>query len=220
MALCANRWYLMTMEMIEKWKAALMKPKETFASEKKNANLGASTKNLAISYLIGGFLFVIGVVITSPNPGIFVLILPFAILPIIFEIIIFVIFCLVVSFIFIGVLHVIAKLLGGNGQYSQLVYLYSLYAAPISILSGIPFIGIILGIVLGVYGVYLETLAIKEVYGLSTSKAILVWALPGIILLIIIALVAAALIATFLATVGLGAVGAANTGAGSDILLI
>ena len=198
----------MTMEMIEKWKAALMKPKETFASEKKNANLGASTKNLAIGYLVAGVLFTIGTFITNPVAGVIALII---------SPITFLIFGLVVAFISIGVLHVIAKLLGGNGQYTQLFYLYSLYSVPIIILSGIPFIGIILAIVLGVYGVYLETLAIKEVYGLSTSKAILVWALPGIILLIIIALVAAALIATFLAAVGLGAMGAANTGAGNGI---
>jgi hypothetical protein len=75
-----------------------------------------------------------------------------------------------------GLSHLIAKALGGTGNYNQLSYAVAAYAAPLSIISSvIAYIPIVncLGIVLGVYGIVLNVMAIKAVHGFGWDKAIL-----------------------------------------------
>jgi len=75
----------------------------------------------------------------------------------------------------IGIQHLVAKLMGGEGKYSELLYLVAAYTAPISIassiLSLIPYAGVCLGMPLGFYSIYLNVQAIRSAHNLNSIKA-------------------------------------------------
>jgi hypothetical protein len=81
-----------------------------------------------------------------------------------------------------GILHLIARVLGGDGSYSTYVWLLSTIFLPLilinSILSLIPFIGFFLGSLVGLYAIVLEIFATKVNYMLTTGKAVLVVLIP------------------------------------------
>lgn len=64
---------------------------------------------------------------------------------------------------------------GGEGRYSELVYVQGAYSAPISLISsliaGIPFVNCLV-LPLGLYAIYLNVLAIKVVNRFSWGKAV------------------------------------------------
>jgi hypothetical protein len=74
-----------------------------------------------------------------------------------------------------GITQVIASALGGEGNYSRLVYSFAAYIAPLSIISSvvatIPFVQL-LGIPLGIYGIVLNVTAVKAVNNFSWGRAI------------------------------------------------
>jgi hypothetical protein len=100
----------------------------------------------------------------------------------------------IVFFLTGGILHLIAKALGGKGSLMQLIYLMSLVSLVLtpliiilSLLAFIPCVGCIICLVVLVFAVYiyyLYYLILKMVYGLSSGKAIM--ALAGLIVLCII----------------------------------
>ncbi|VVB73621.1 Yip1 domain protein [uncultured archaeon] len=97
-----------------------------------------------------------------------------------------------------GVVWVMAKILGGKGEFSQQYCLYSLFGAPIAIagvLNIVPVLGGILNGLLSLYMLYPLTLSIKEVHKLDTVKAVLAWLIPGIVLAIVAFIVGAAIAA-------------------------
>ncbi|MDO8624584.1 MAG: YIP1 family protein [Candidatus Diapherotrites archaeon] len=175
--------------MIDVWMNALLKPKETFASEKSKADLGKGIINFVIAGLISG---VIGFVATTfalggsngatgAVMGAAVGALGIVVSPIVM---------VIGSLIGAGVVYLFAKLLGGKGTYTQLFYLTSLYAVPIAVLGIIgiiPIIGLI-GILVMLYTVYLEILAIAESQGLSLGRAFLSILIPVVIISIIVAI--------------------------------
>jgi hypothetical protein len=87
-----------------------------------------------------------------------------------------------------GSVHGIAKLLGGMGSYSQVVYIISAFSAPMTILSCvlyfIPF-GKWLNGLLMIYWIFLTIFAVKAVYKFSWIKCVI-----SSIVLIIISLLA------------------------------
>jgi hypothetical protein len=76
----------------------------------------------------------------------------------------------------IGIVHLVADLFGGKGSYSELLYLYAAYSAPVTILSVvlgiIPFVGGCLALPLGLYNIYLYVLAIRSAHKLDALRAI------------------------------------------------
>jgi hypothetical protein len=115
------------------------------------------------------------------------------------------VFSLIGFFIGNTVLFLVAKLLGGTGDFVVHNYLLSLLYAPLAILGGvfsiIPVFGTLAGVPLGIYSLVLTTMALKSAHGLSTGKAVAVWLIPAavVVFLAVCAVVAlAALLAPYI----------------------
>jgi hypothetical protein len=89
----------------------------------------------------------------------------------------------------IGLSSLGASIFGGKGNFSTLAYLVSLFFVPITIitvlLGSIPYVGSLIGIGLGIYGIVLTICAIKVVYKLSTGRAVGAFFSPMILFLLI-----------------------------------
>ncbi len=189
------------------WINAFLKPKETFASEKANASLGKGVLYILIGSLIYGIITLIGQLITgiisSDALGM--------ISGLIGAVIITPLIILILDLIFVGVYFVIAKIFGGKGSYTSILYLDSLYTIPQLALMGIfalvPIVGGILNLLLLAYSIYLFYLVIKESQELSSGKAIIVTLIPIVLVILLVVLLAILLGAALLT-----AIGSASTG--------
>lgn len=197
------------MGFFEDWKAVLMQPKEVFAKRKKEADVMAAVKTYGIlGAVVGGLMGVMFAVLGaafSAIPGMGAL-AAFGILAIPIGIVLGAVLVVIGSLIGSGIYFVFAKLLGGTGDFATHYYLPSLFVIPVTILTlilnMIPVLGSILGFILGIYNLYLMTLAFKEAHGFSTLKAVLVWLLPVIVIFLVVILMFGAL---FAAIAGAGA---------------
>ncbi|MHC1782521.1 MAG: YIP1 family protein [Anaerolineaceae bacterium] len=94
-----------------------------------------------------------------------------------------------------GITTLIARALGGSGTFSQLVYAFAAYQAPLALVSGvlgaIPFV-IFLSFFLGFYGIVLNVIAVKAVHRFGWGRAIVssVVILFGILVLIAVVTIA------------------------------
>lgn len=81
-----------------------------------------------------------------------------------------------------GILYLLAKAFGGQGNFSAQVYTTLLFQAPIGLLSGalalIPYLGGMIGSAAGIYGVVLQIFALMPVHRLSGGKATAVVLIP------------------------------------------
>jgi hypothetical protein len=82
----------------------------------------------------------------------------------------------------VGIYHVIATVLGGNGQFGRYAYLYATFSAPLiivtSVLGFIPVLGGCLSALLAIYRLVLAYHATKVEYGLSEGRAVIVVLAP------------------------------------------
>jgi len=189
------------MSMINSWINALTKPKETFVAEKANASIGKGVINFLIAGVITGIMtFVIGLVFSMLGS------IPVDITSV-FSVVLTPIGTIFWAFVGLGISFIIAKILGGQGSFTSLFYLVSLYAVPIALLSWIP----VLNILVILYSLYLFFLALKESLTLSTGKAIAVILIPivllGILAVILVVLVGAAIFSMFSSIAPTGAFG-------------
>jgi len=190
----------MTIEIFEKWINVLIKPKEVFAEEKANASLGKAIKIIFVAGIITGIFQVIASFILfaffettfhraiSSYDTFFgrALSLPeYLTLSFVSSIIFALIFFLIGS----GMYYIFAKLLKGKGNFTTQTYLVALVSAPcmviVAAINIIPFMGMILSLFVGIYELYLLTLALREVHQYSTGRAILSWLIPAIVLVVI-----------------------------------
>ena len=164
---------------------------------------------LAIAGLIAGlvsgfFTFLLN--IFNPIAAIFSLILIIVLTPI---------FSVIFGFIWQGILYLLAKVFGGKGTYAQQFYLAALPISIVMILNGavswIPIAGTLLGFLIGIYGLYVQYVVIKELHGLSTGKALAVVLIP-VFVVVAIVVVISILAAVLLASLLLGAAGGAARG--------
>jgi hypothetical protein len=99
-------------------------------------------------------------------------------------------FAIIVYAIVVGFMHLLAKLVGGKGDYGRMLYTSAAYSAPLTAitnsLSALPVIGGVFGL-LNFYAIYLQALTIKTVYGLSWAKAILVMLIPTLFICLLMA---------------------------------
>ena len=161
---------------------SVLKPKETFAAQKSKASIGSAVKNYAIAGLIMGVIyFVLALTSTLASGNIMAGVTGGVILLI--GVPVFLGFFAIIG---TGFIFVIAKLLGGNGSYTSLLYLNSLYSPLIYFLSLIPFVGFLASI----YSVYLFFLSVKESQELNSGRAAIVVAIPIILTVIIAVLIA------------------------------
>lgn len=84
---------------------------------------------------------------------------------------------LVMLFIVAGILHVVAKILGGKGTYngSFLVVGYSTALMPFSALP-------VIGMIVGLYQIYIEVIGFRKIHQYSTGRAVVTILLPLFIL--------------------------------------
>jgi hypothetical protein len=112
------------------------------------------------------------------------------------------VFFLIRSFI----LHLLAKMLGGQGDYPIFAYLLSTFQAPLTIASSvlaiIPFLGGCVSMLLGIYSYVLGFYAVKAHYGLTSGRAIAVILIPLVLLFIVIACFAAVIAGSIAALSG------------------
>ncbi len=183
--------------VVNKWMAVLTKPSEaSFEAEKANVNLTNMIIWLAIAGAISGFFGGIGTWffarggIGDPIGGL----------------IIGAIGGVIGYFIGEAILYLIARALGGTGDFNTQAYLMSLYYVPIIIVGGVfsifPPLGALVRFLLGLYSLYLTTLALKVTHRYDTTKAILTWAIPLAIVLVLAVCAAITLGAAFLALIG------------------
>ncbi len=100
-----------------------------------------------------------------------------------------------------GLSHLIAKALGGTGNYNQLSFAVAAYSAPLgiitSVISIIPIVSC-LSIVIGVYGIVLNVIAIKAVHRFGWDKAIL----SSVVILVLLVVLVACVVIVLLALLG------------------
>lgn len=96
--------------------------------------------------------------------------------------------------IIIGVFHILAKLFGGNGQYTGLFRVLSV-GSVLSWIAVVPVIGAFLVGIAGLWSIVVSVVAVRTVHKVSTGKAVAVVLIPIIIIAILAAIIAAALIA-------------------------
>ncbi len=189
------------------WKEVLTKPVEAFKKEEKKADLGKGAMHLIIAGVIAGFISGLAVLfgitavgtmggfdsmVMGAGVGVFAFIASLILTPIMS-----VIGWLIGS----GIIYVFAMIFKGKGNFTNQSYLLALYGAPLmvinSILGIIPFIGPILAFLVWLYGLYLLTMAIKQVHKVSTGKAVAIWLIP----VVVVAVIAAVLFVGFLMTI-------------------
>lgn len=111
------------------------------------------------------------------------------------------IFITIVWFIAVGIQWVIAKILGGKGDYME-QYVSSSYLTLFNLLYIIPVLGPIVATIGSIWTIVMNVVLIRNVHSLSTGKAVVVVLIP-LILAIIIGILAAAAIIALIATIGL-----------------
>jgi hypothetical protein len=97
-----------------------------------------------------------------------------------------------------GISHLVARLLGGTGTFTQLTYAVAAYVAPMSVVGSllglIPFVGCLNGL-LAIYGVFLNVVAIKAVHRFDWGRAVV----SSLALFVVIIAFAACVVAVVLA---------------------
>ncbi|PIN84951.1 MAG: hypothetical protein COV47_04855 [Candidatus Diapherotrites archaeon CG11_big_fil_rev_8_21_14_0_20_37_9] len=169
------------------WIDAVLKPKETFATEAPHGTIMKGAVNLGLVGLILGVIFAVLIILGGVLNGDLISSAFTAIL----IIILFPMLLIISELISTAVPFVIAKLLGGSGSYSSLFYLISIYTPIILIISMIP----LAGMVAGLYSIYLFYLALKESQKLSSKKAIIIVLFPLLLIAIIMVLAFVTLLA-------------------------
>lgn len=94
-------------------------------------------------------------------------------------------------FFLIGTLiyHLLATVLGGNGDFGKFAYLMATFQAPVIIVSSvlgiIPFLGGCIAFLVSIYAYVLSYFAIRVNYGLAQGKALAVILIPVALLLLV-----------------------------------
>lgn len=89
-----------------------------------------------------------------------------------------------------GILYLLARLLGGNGDFGRYAYLLASFQAPITILNAvlnfIPVAGGCLAIAFSIYGFILAYFATKVEHNLSSGRALTAVLIPFFLILLLI----------------------------------
>lgn len=197
-------------ELYEIWKNVLINPAGTFKAQAKKADYAEAVKHVGIAGIIQGILtgilLMMGLSAVGGILGYGMLGASIGIMSIVLLAILVPISAIIGLFIGSGILYIIAKILGGKGDYQTQTYLMAIYMAPIGIISGvlgmIPLAGIVIALIAMIYAIYLLTLSLKETHKYSTGKAVLTWLLPVIVVILLVGVLAASF-----ALVGLSALG-------------
>jgi len=88
------------------------------------------------------------------------------------------------------IIHLIAKMLGGQGDYGKFAYLVSTYQAPLTmasaIISIIPILGGCISFLIVIYTYVESYFAVKSNYGLTSGRAIVTILIPLILVFLLV----------------------------------
>ena len=100
-----------------------------------------------------------------------------------------------------GILHLIARLFGGTGDFGRFAYLLAAIQAPVNIISAllgfVPVLGGCIGAALAIYSLVLTFFAIKVEHALSDGRAIGTLLVPVLLLFLLFACVIAGVAGLF-----------------------
>lgn len=176
----------------KKWIDIFVHPKETIKKEKgktswKDAFVRVVIVGIVYGLIMGFFTFLFSLMggASGAVAGIIAWILQMILWPI----------YIVVGWIVLAILlFITAKLLGGKADFTQTATDLTLYIAPVTFISAlvawIPLIGIFLVSLVGLWGLYILTIQIKETHNLTTGRAIWVWLIWAILWAIFVIAVA------------------------------
>jgi len=92
--------------------------------------------------------------------------------------------------VLMGVTQLLARVLGGRGSFPQLFYAFAAFFTPLtlfsSLVSSLPLVGLFV-IVIGLYGLALNVVAIKTVHQLSTGRAFILGVVLPVGLVVLVA---------------------------------
>ncbi len=180
------------------WKDVLMEPIKTFKQQEKKADLTQGLIHIAIAGVISGFFTGIAALmgmgalgamggvsasLMGAGIGAMAFVISLIVTPII----------TVIGFIVISaIIYIFAMIFGGKGDYVKQTYLIALYAAPLIVINSvvglIPFLGGLIAFLVSLYGLYLLTMALKQAHKVSTGKAVAIWIVP-ILAMIVLAVI-------------------------------
>jgi hypothetical protein len=99
----------------------------------------------------------------------------------------------------VGIVHLIARMLGGTGDFGQYGFLAAAYSAPLTVIGAviglIPLLGGCIAPLLSIYGIVLNIFAVRVSHNLSMGRAIAAVLLPFVLLLIIMGCLVIAVVA-------------------------
>ena len=202
---------------LQVWKDLLFEPLPTIKSESKNASLMRGAKDIAVAdlaytiivalYMAGymGFFFALALIPAlsmGGAGGLGACIVPavIGVLIVIAGIIALVLFGVIGWLFTSGVEFLLAKLLGGNGEFKVHAYLEALQSAgmmtalvPFMALYLIPCFLLCIGIIaqpfmiaLSIYNLYVRYLIVKQVHNLTRNKAIATVLIPVIVSFVLV----------------------------------
>jgi len=195
------------------WKKAIVSPAEAFKSK---GNLGLAAQSVAIAGIIAGVLSGLAQSVNpTPVPNYFPngtlqnVTIPhytptgFA-LNVVASTILTPIVSILSLLIFSGILYIFALMLGAKNGFEPQTYNISLYYSPYliisAILSFIPIAGSVVSFLFLLYLLYPLTEAIKMANNFSTGRAVAVWLLPIMILVLLAVALFAAVFALILSS--------------------
>lgn len=198
----------------ELWKKALTDPKKTFKKQAKKAELGEGVKHIGIAGVIAGIIAGIAALVLGSAAGSMFgtaglsMGAGFGAAAFLASVILTPIFAVIGWLIGSGILYIFAMIFGGKGSYTKQSYLIAIYYAPLMIISAvlmlIPVVGQIVNFLVGLYSLYLLTMALKETHDFSTGKAVGVWLVPLIIVIVIVVILGVTMLGSLMGMAGMG----------------
>lgn len=199
-------------ERLKVWKEMLFRPAETIEEEAKNASLARGAKDIgvvnfftilvmlfALALVVGFFLVLLFVLyaIESKTNGFVNGLLTGAAIVILAAVAILVggTLLFILRWLANAALEfILAKILGGVGSYRTHAYLDALEEAglssamlPFVLINFIPIVSVIaapITMIIGIYGMYIRYLIVKQVHKLSTARAVLVVLIPPLLFMV------------------------------------
>jgi len=176
-------------DVVNSWIAAITKPSvQTFAAEVPRTSQNRLIMSVGLATVIAAVLGLISGLLSGSATGFIGSLIG---TPIGF-------------FVGQGIIYLIAKMVGGNGSYMEQSWVMSTFWAPILVLTNIPIIGGIIGLVAWIYSLYLTYLALQPTHRMNSSQALTV---VGILVAIVVVLGLCAFFTVGLAFLGLAAAG-------------
>ncbi len=196
------------------WQDVLLSPStDTFAKYLGEADLGRAVLWLLASSAIGGLLQMLSMAMGSGRTLLQVLPselqreLPRAgasfLGPLLCGLPTGIVVTLLLAFIVVGLIHLVAKLLGGDGSFTETFFLTAAASAPIALVSGaiallsgllgyIPFLGAIfgmlfglVGLAVGIYNLVLSAMAVAAAHRFSLGKGFVAVLLPFVVVFLL-----------------------------------